>query len=94
MVEQRNYLSEAREALADTSVPARQRLQRAAGLFRQAYVYQGSRWPQSLREQGESILIRLVADGRMVKNLAEMDERMIMELCRDLARLLDDQQPL
>lgn len=94
MVKQRNYLSEASEALCDTAASPRQRLQRAASLLRQAYVYQGTQWPEPMRQQAEAILITLIADGRMVRNIAQMDEQAVEQLCHELTQLLDNRERL
>ena len=90
MVDQRNYLEEARTALADPGAPAAQRLRLAATLFRHAYIYQGAGWPPSLRLRADELLRRLMGHGQMFRHLSELDEQTATGLCDDLAQLLNE----
>ena len=89
MVQYRNFLLEAREVLHDDEFPVRERLARAGRLFWQAYVYQGSRWPRDIQEQGGALLTKLVSRGRIRATAESVDEKTAQVLCRELADFID-----
>jgi len=93
VVEFHNFLDEVRDALADESLPPRQRLERAGRLFWHAYVYQGSRWSPQFQQAGGKLLTRLMSEGRVSKTVASMDARQVASMCRELARFVDECEP-
>jgi len=85
-----NLLAEARLALRADGEPVRQRLDRAALLFWQAYVFQGAHWPEHLQERAAPLLARLVGGGRMKNSIAAMDDHTASQLAYDLLQFINE----